>query len=140
MSLSKSFKKDNVKNIAKSESDFNYDSNYKFHRFYKQYDEFEEMSLDSKYNRINEFNTRLDKFKTLKSIKPEIQLKKEQFMKNADELYKKYYNTYKNDYDADDELSEAKKKKFHYKQFELFHKTDKKVKLNRETKKIKSQN
>ena len=138
MSLSKSFKKD-VKNIAKSKSDFNYDSNYKFHRFYKQYDEFEEMSLDSKYNRINEFNTRLDKFKALKSIKPETQLKKEQVMKNVDELYKKYYNTYKNDYDADDELSEAKKKRFDYKQFELFDKTDKKVKLNRETKKVKSQ-
>ena len=53
MSVSKSFNKDNnVKNIAKSESDFNYDSNYKFYKFYKGYDEFEEMSLDSKYNRI----------------------------------------------------------------------------------------
>ena len=83
------------------------------------------MSLDSKYNRINEFNTRLDKFKALKSIKPETQLKKEQVMKNVDGLYKKYYNTYKNDYDADDELSEAKKKR---------------LKLNGETKKIKSQN
>ena len=43
MSLSKSFKKDNVKNIANRESDFNYDSNYKFYRFYKQYDEFEKI-------------------------------------------------------------------------------------------------
>ena len=31
-------------------------------------------------------------------------------MKNVDELYEKYYNAYKNDYDAD-ALSEAKKKK-----------------------------
>ena len=30
MSLSKSFKKDNVKNTAKSESDLNYDSKYSF--------------------------------------------------------------------------------------------------------------
>ena len=45
MSLSKSFKKDNVKHIAKSESDFNYDGKYKFYRFCKQYDEFEEMFL-----------------------------------------------------------------------------------------------
>ena len=29
-------------------------------------------------------------------------------MKNVDELYKKYYNFYKNDFDNDDELSEAK--------------------------------
>ena len=43
MSLSKSFKKDNVKNIKNRESDFNYDSNYKFYRFYKQYDEFEKI-------------------------------------------------------------------------------------------------
>ena len=55
-------------------------------------------------------------------------------MKNVDELYEKYYNAYKNDYDAD-ELSEAKKKKFDYKQFELFDKTDKKLTLDRETKK-----
>ena len=40
MSLSKAFKKDKAKSSAKSESDFNYDSNYKFYRFYKQYDEF----------------------------------------------------------------------------------------------------
>ena len=42
MPLSKSFKKDAVKNIAKSESksDFNYDGNYKFYEFYKGYDEF----------------------------------------------------------------------------------------------------
>ena len=39
----------------------------------------------------------------------ETQLEKKQIMKNVDELYEKYYNAYKNDYDAD-ELSEAKKK------------------------------
>ena len=32
-------------------------------------------------------------------------------MKNVDELYEKCYNAYKNDFDNDDELSEAKKKK-----------------------------
>ena len=36
MTLSKSFKKDFVKNIEKSESDFNHDGNYKFYKFYKQ--------------------------------------------------------------------------------------------------------
>ena len=71
MSLSKSFKKDNVKNIAKSESNFNYDTNYNVYRFYKVYDEFQEMSLDSKYNRIKEFNKLLIKFKALKPKKPQ---------------------------------------------------------------------
>ena len=61
-------------------------------------------------------------------------------MKNVDELYKKYYNFYKNDFDNDDELSEAKKKPFDYKQFELFDKTDKELTLDGKQKKIKSQN
>ena len=78
MSLGKSFKKDNVKNIANRESDFNYDSNYKFYKFYKQYDEFEEMSLDSKYNRIKEFNKLLTNFKDLRLKNPKTQLKKEE--------------------------------------------------------------
>ena len=77
MSLSKSFKKDNVKNIAKSESNFNYDTNYNVYRFYKVYDEFQEMSLDSKYNRIKEFNKLLIKFKAFKPKNPKTQLKKE---------------------------------------------------------------
>ena len=122
MSLSKSFKKDNVKNIANRESDFNYDSKYKFSRFYKQYDEYEEMSLDSKHNKMKEFKKLLNNFKNLNSIKQETRLKKERIMKNVDKLYKKYYNAYKNDYDNDHELSEGKKKKFDNKQFELLMK------------------
>ena len=55
-------------------------------------------------------------------------------MKNVDELYKKYYNAYKNDFD-NDELIETKKKKIDYKQFELCDKTDKKLTLDGETKK-----
>ena len=54
MSLTKSFKKDNVKNIANRESDFNYDSKHSFYRFYKEYNELEEMSLDSKWNKMKE--------------------------------------------------------------------------------------
>ena len=71
MSLSKSFKKDTVKDIANRESDFNYDSKHSFYRFYKEYDEFEEMSLDSKCNRIKEFNKLLIKFKALKPKNPQ---------------------------------------------------------------------
>ena len=76
MSLGKSFKKDNVKHIAKSESDFNYDGKYKFYRFYKQHDEFGEMSLDSKHNKMEEFKRLLNNFKNFKLIKQETQLKK----------------------------------------------------------------
>ena len=55
-------------------------------------------------------------------------------MEDGDELYKKYYDVYKSDHDTDDELNEVKKKKMDYKQFELFDKTDKKLKLDEETK------
>ena len=135
MSFSKSFKKNKVKNIAKNESDYNYDSNYKFYKFYKQYNEFEEMPLDSKYNRVTKFTKILTEFKNLKLQKPETQLKKGRIMKTVDELYKKYYNDCKNGFNNDDDLSEGKKKKFDYRQFESFDKTDKKLKLDGETKK-----
>ena len=72
MSLSKSFKKDNVKNIANRESAFNYDSKHSFYRFYKQYNKFEDMSLDSKYNKMKKFTNVLTIFKNLnpKTQKP----------------------------------------------------------------------
>ena len=70
------------------------------------------MSLDSKYNRIKEFNKLFTEFKALKSRNPKKQLKMEGIMKNVGELYENYYSAYKNDYDASDELTEAKKKKF----------------------------
>ena len=57
-------------------------------------------------------------------------------MKNLDELYKKYYDAYKSDYETHNELNEAKKKKFDYKQFGLVDKTDKESKLDEETKKF----
>ena len=86
--LGMSFEKDKVKYGTKSESDFNYDNKYRFYGFYKRFDEIEEMSLDSQYNNIKEFNKLLTSY----------------------ELEEKYYNAYKNDYDTDDVLKEAKKK------------------------------
>ena len=84
---------------------------------------------------MKEFKKLLNNFKNLTPIKQETQLKNERIMKNVDKLYEKYYNAYKNDYDNDDELSKGKKKKFDYKQFELFDKTDKKLTLDGKTKK-----
>ena len=46
------------------------------------------MSLDSKYNRMKEFNKLFLNFKSVKTKKAEAQLKKERIMKNVDELYK----------------------------------------------------
>ena len=121
MSLSKAFKKNEVKSVAKSKSDFNYDGKHGFYRFYKRYDEFKEMSLGSKYNKMKEFNKLLIGFKILKTKKKtETQLKKERNMKNVDDLYKNYYNAYKSDFGTYyDELTEDKKKKINHKQFVL---------------------
>ena len=107
MSLSKLFKKDNVKDIANREIDFNYDSKHSFYRYYKEHNEFEDMSLDSKYNKMKKFTNVLTIFKNLKPKNSKTQLKEERIMKNVDELYENYYNAYKND----NELSEGKKKK-----------------------------
>ena len=40
-------------------------------------------------------------------------------MKNVGKLYENYFNSYKSDYDTDDELTKDKKKKYDYKQFEI---------------------
>ena len=68
MSLSKSSKKDNVKNIANRECDFNYDSKHSFYRFYKECNEFEENSQDSKYKKIKKNNNNL--LTIFKNLKP----------------------------------------------------------------------
>ena len=95
------------------------------------------MSLDSKYNKKKEFNKLLISFKGVKK-KTETQLKKELIMKNVDELFEKYYSAYNSDYDTDDELNEAKKKKVDHKQFELVDKIDEVLKLDEETKVLKT--
>ena len=62
--------------------------------------------------KVRDFKKRLISFKVVKPRKSETQLKKKRIMKNVDELSEKYYSTYKNTYDNDDELNEAKKKMF----------------------------
>ena len=84
---------------------------------------------------MKEFKRVLNNFKNLKLKKQETQLKIERIMKNVDELCKRYYSAYKNYYDAN-ELSEAKKKKFDYKQFDLFDKIYKESALDEEIKKL----
>ena len=105
--LSKSFKKDNVKNIAKRESGFNYDSKHSYYGFYKEYNESEEMSLNSKYNEMKKCTNLFTVFKNLKPKNPKSQFKKDRIMKNVDELYEKYYSDYKNDFGNDDRLDEG---------------------------------
>ena len=100
MTLDKAFKKDEVKNIAKkNKSDFNYDSNHTFFEFYKRIDEFKDVSLSSKYTMMKNFNKKLIKIKNVKLTKLETQLKKKRIMKNVEEVHRKYYDAYKDEYD-----------------------------------------
>ena len=73
MSLSKSFKKDDVKNIAKI---LIIESSIAFTDF-TEYNEFENMSLDFKYNKMKKFSNLLTIFKNLKPKNPKNHLKKE---------------------------------------------------------------
>ena len=57
-------------------------------------------------------------------------------MKNVDNLYKNYYNTYKSDFDTNDELTEDKKKKLNYKQFEIDNKISEELKRDEKTKEL----
>ena len=100
MTLDKAFKKGEVKNIAKkNKSDFNYDSNHTFFEFYKRIDEFKDVSLSSKYTIMKNFNKKLIKIKNVKLTKLETQLKKKRIMKNVEEVHRKYYDAYKDEYD-----------------------------------------
>ena len=134
MSLSKAFKKDEVKSVAKRKSDFNYDSNHPCFEFSKRIDEFKDMSLGSKYTIMKNYNKRLFKFKNVKPRKSETWLKKERIIKNVEEVYRKYYDACKEEYDIGGELNGAENKTFDYKQFKIVDKTDKESKLDGETK------
>ena len=62
-------KKGRIESAAKCMSDFNYNKKHAFDIFYNAYNEFKEMSLDSKHNRMKEFNKRLIGFKAVKTKK-----------------------------------------------------------------------
>ena len=81
---------------AKNESDFNYDFKYTFYRFYRDFKKCKRMSLDSKYNEINDFYTLLNEFiKTHEASTTETKNRKIRILNNANQLYNKYFDTYK---------------------------------------------
>ena len=59
--------------------------------------------------------------------------KKEQIINNVEEVYRKYYDAHKDEYDNGVELNGAENKKFDYKQFKIVDKTDKESILDGET-------
>ena len=86
---------------------------------------------------MKEFNKLPISFKVVKTKKRNTTQKGANYEKLY-ELYERYYNAYKSDYDTNDELNEAEKKMFDCKQFELDSKIDKESKLDEEKKKLKT--
>ena len=95
----------------------------------KKIDQFKDMSISSNH-------TIMKNFLSLKTLNQQNQkqLKKERIMKNVEEVYRKYYDAYKDKYDSSGEFNGPKNWKFDYKQFKIVNKTEKESKLDEETK------
>ena len=85
-----------VSQTAKNESDFNYNLKYTFHRFYKDFEKFKRMvPIDSKHAESKEFCKLLSDFKNKKSITNERKNRENRILKNVNQLYNNYFDTYK---------------------------------------------
>ena len=81
---------------AKNESDFNYDPRYAFYRFLQRLEKFKRMtSIDSKHSELKEFYKLLSNFKNHKPIATETKNHKNRILNNVNQLYNKYFDTYK---------------------------------------------
>ena len=84
---------------AKNESDFNYDSRYTFYKFYRNFEKFKRLvSIDSKHGELKEFSKLLSDFKNHKPITTETKYHKNRILNNVNQLYNKYFDTYKKNY------------------------------------------
>ena len=91
-----------VSKPAKNKSDFNYDPKYAFYRFYSDFEKFERMvSLDSKHGELKEFYKLLSDFKNHKPITNETKIHKNGILNNVNQIYNKYFDTYKTNYDSE---------------------------------------
>ena len=135
MILNEAFKKEEVNGVAKSKSDFNYDSNHTFFEFYKRIDEFNDTLLGSKYTIMKNFNKRLIKLKNIKSIKSETRLKKVRIIEMLKKFIASIMKSTKTSMTTVVNLIELKIKILTAK-FIIVNKTNKESKLDEETKNI----
>ena len=111
-----------VSKTAKNQSDFNYDSRYAFYRFYRDFENFKRMvSIDSKHGELKEFYILLSNFNNHKPIATKTRNRKDRILNNVNQLYNKYLDTYKKNYDSED-LNERDEKLFDPNQFEILGK------------------
>ena len=85
-----------VNKAAKNESESNYNPKYAFYRFYRDSQKFNRMVLlDSKDGELKEFHKFLSELKNCKPVPIEIKNRKNRIVNNVNQLYNKYFNTYK---------------------------------------------
>ena len=75
---------------AKSQSDFNYDSKYTFHKFYRDSEKFDKMvSLNTKRAELKELHKLVSDFKNHKPVTIETNNRKNRIMNNINQFYNK---------------------------------------------------
>ena len=80
------------------------------------------MSLGSKYDEINDFYALLNAFINIhEATTTETKDRKDRIMKNVNQLYNKYFDTYKKNYDSE-KVKDEEKRGRDYKQFEIIDK------------------
>ena len=87
---------------AKNESAFNYNSRYVFYRFCRNFEKIKTMvSIDSKHGELKEFYKLLSDFKNHEPINTKIKNHKNRILNNVNQLYNKYFDTYKKIHDCE---------------------------------------
>ena len=71
------------------------DSKYAFYKFDRDFTKFKRMLLGSKYLELKEFYKLLSDFNNHKPLNTETKDHKDRIMKNVNQLYNKYLDTYK---------------------------------------------
>ena len=85
-----------VSKATKNESDFNYDFMYAFYKFYRAFKKFKRMSPGSKYDEMNDFCTLLNALINIhEATTTETKSCKNRILNNVNQLYNKYFDTYK---------------------------------------------
>ena len=89
------------------------------------------MPLGSKYDEMNNFYTLLNTFiNTHEATTTEIKIRKNRIMNNVNQLYNKFFDTYKKNYDCE-KVKDLEKRERDYKQFEIIDNGDQEQKLTK---------
>ena len=82
------------------------------------------MSVDSKYDEMNDFYALLNAFiNTYEATTTETKIREDRIMNNVKQLYSKYLDTYKKNYD-NEKVKDEEKRGRDYKQFETIDNGD----------------